>query len=58
MGESDTPLTAAGNLKRPLIPVVIGSVKTAWECILVEMESKSYLNCGISNKMDPDFEGF
>ena len=38
--------------------MVIGWVKTAYECIPEEMVWKSYLKCGISNKMDSDFEGF
>jgi len=58
MAEGDKPLTPAGNIKRPSIPVVIGSVKTMWECIPIEIVHKSYLKCGISNKMDSDFEGF
>jgi len=63
MGESGTPLTAAGNLSRPSIPVVIGWVKTVWECIPVEMVCRSYWKYGISNKMDETkddalYEGF
>ena len=50
--KGDKPLTAAGNLKRPPIYVVIGCVKTVWECIPEEMVCKSYLKCGISNKLD------
>jgi len=52
MGERDKPLTPAGNIKRPSITVVIGWVKTVWERIPEEMVYKSYLQCGISNKMD------
>ena len=58
MAEGNKSLTPAGNIKRPSIPVVIGWVKTAWDCIPVEMMCKSYLKCGISNKMDSDFKGF
>jgi len=52
MAEGDKPLTHAGNIKKPSIPVIIRWVKTVWECILIEMVRKSYLRCGISNKMD------
>jgi len=52
MAEGDKPLTPAGNIKRLSIPVVIGWVKTVWEHIPIEMVCKSYLKCGISNKMD------
>ena len=52
MVEGDKPLTPAGNIKRPSIPVVIGWVKTTWERIPEEMVRMSDLNCGISNKMD------
>jgi len=37
MTEGDKSLAATGNLKRPLIPVVIGWVKTRLECIPEEM---------------------
>ena len=45
-------MKAAGNLKRPLIPLVIGWVKTAWEGIPEQMVHKSFLKCVISNKME------
>jgi len=51
MSECDKPLTHAGNIKWPSIPVVIGWVKTMSKPIPVEMANKSYLKCGISNKM-------
>ena len=54
MAEGDKPLIPDDNIKRPLIPVV----KTVWERIPIEMVHKSYLKCGISNKIDSDFEGF
>ena len=44
-------MTAACNLNRPSIPLVIAWVKTAWEHILEQMVSKSFLKC-ISNKTD------
>ena len=52
MIECDKPLTPPGSRKRPPVPVIIGWVKTVWEHIPVEMVHKSYLKCGISNKMD------
>jgi len=58
MAEGDKPLTSAGNLNRPSIPVVIRWVKTMLECLPVEMVCKAYLNCGIYNKMNSDLECF
>jgi len=52
MAQGNKPLTAAGNLKKPSIPVVIGWAKTVWECIPKEMVHNSYLKYAISNKMD------
>ena len=56
--KGDKPLTPAGNIKRPSIAIIIGWIKTTWKPIPEEMVHKSYLKCGISNKMDSDFEGF
>jgi len=42
MTEGDKPLTPGANIKRPSIPI--------------EMMCEFYLKCGISNKMDSDFE--
>ena len=52
MTEGDTAFTGAGNLKKPSIPVVIRQAKIVWERIAEEMVQKSYLKCGIYNKMD------
>jgi len=59
MAKCDKPPTHAGNIKRPLIHVVIGWVKIVWEHNPVEIVHKSYLKCGISNKIDgtKDFLG-
>ena len=51
MTEGDKPLTAAGNLMRPSIPLFIGWMKIMWEHIPEEMVHKPFLKCGISNKM-------
>jgi len=44
MTEGDKPLTAAGNLKRPSIPLVIGWFKAVWGFIPEEMVHTSFLN--------------
>ena len=49
---SDKPLKAADNLKRLLIPLVIGWVKIMCKHIPEEMVSKSFVRCGLSNKVD------
>jgi len=43
MAAGNKPLTPAGNIKRPSIPLGFGWVKTACEHVPVEMVSKSYL---------------
>jgi len=58
MAEGDKPLTPPGNIKRPLIPVVSGWVKTIWEHIPLEMVPESYLKCGVSKKIDALHEDF
>ena len=58
MTEGNKPLTPAGNIKRPSIPMVIRWAKTTWERILLELVHKSYLKCGISNKIDSDLKDF
>ncbi|MES9884208.1 MAG: hypothetical protein ABW185_25465 [Sedimenticola sp.] len=52
MIEGPTELTAAGNLKKPTIPLVCGWVVKAWDAIPSDMVARSFKKCGISNSMD------
>ena len=45
-------LTAGGNLAKPDLPTVVKWVKDAWESIPKDMVVKSFLKCGIANKLN------
>lgn len=51
-------LTAAGNLCKPDLPIVVKWVKESWESIPSDMIKKSFLKCGISNKLDGTEDDF
>jgi len=44
--------TAAGNLKRALLPIITQWVKTAWDYIDPAIITKSFKKCSISNDLD------
>ena len=48
----DQPTTKMGNLKQPTRQDVIDWVSKAWASIRIEIITKSFLNCGISNALD------
>jgi hypothetical protein len=44
--------TAGGNLKKPGLSIVATWVKSAWDELPIDMITRSFLKCGISNAMD------